>query len=175
MKKLPLFLITLLFFISCKTEKKEAKKTPETNKKEIAAVSNDMMENAVIYEANIRQYSKEGSFDAFTKDIPQLKQLGVKVIWLMPIFPISETKRKATGGDFASKIKDPEERKKHLGSYYAVSDFTKINPEFGTIEDFRELVKVAHDNDMYVILDWVPNHTGSVSYTHLTLPTKRIV
>ena len=160
MKKLPLFLITLLFFISCKTEKKEAKKTPETNKKEIAAVSNDMMENAVIYEANIRQYSKEGSFDAFTKDIPQLKQLGVKVIWLMPIFPISETKRKATGGDFASKIKDPEERKKHLGSYYAVSDFTKINPEFGTIEDFRELVKVAHDNDMYVILDWVPNHTG---------------
>jgi alpha-amylase len=160
MKKIPLFLIMILLFISCKTEKKETDKIPETKEEIIAKVSGDMMENAVIYEANIRQYSKEGSFDAFTKDIPQLKQLGVKIIWLMPIFPISETKRKATGGDFASKIEDPEERKKHLGSYYAVSDFTKINPEFGTIEDFRELMKTAHDNDIYVILDWVPNHTG---------------
>ena len=160
MKNISLFLITILLFISCKTEKKEVEKTPEADEKTIAAVSNDMLESAIIYEANIRQYSKEGSFDAFTKDIPQLKELGVKIIWLMPIFPISETKRKATGGDFASKIEDEEERKKYLGSYYAVSDFTKINPEFGTIEDFRELVKTAHDNDMYVILDWVPNHTG---------------
>ena len=64
------------------------------------------LENAVIYEVNIRQYSTEGSFNAFTKDIPKLKQLGVKVIWMMPIFPISQTKRKATGGDnskFASE------------------------------------------------------------------------
>ncbi|WP_046757844.1 alpha-amylase family glycosyl hydrolase [Kordia jejudonensis] len=160
MKNLTLFVLTTLLFFSCETKKKEAEKTPETQEKQIAAVSPDMMESAVIYEANIRQYSKEGSFDAFTKDIPQLKQLGVKVIWLMPIFPISETKRKATGGEFASEIEDPEERKKYLGSYYAVSDFTKINPEFGTIEDFRELVKTAHDNDIYVILDWVPNHTG---------------
>lgn len=160
MKKTVLFFMTILLFISCKTEKKEVEKTPETKKVAIADVSDAMLESAVIYEANIRQYSKEGSFDAFTKDIPQLKQLGVKIIWLMPIFPISETKRKATGGDFASKIEDPEERKKYLGSYYAVSDFTKINPEFGTIEDFRELVKTAHDNGIYVILDWVPNHTG---------------
>ncbi|WP_298417382.1 alpha-amylase family glycosyl hydrolase [uncultured Kordia sp.] len=160
MKNLTLFILTTFLFFSCKTEKKETKKTPKPEEKEIATISNDMMENAVIYEANIRQYSKEGSFDAFTKDIPQLKQLGVKVIWLMPIFPISETKRKATGSEFASEIEDPEERKKYLGSYYAVSDFTKINPEFGTIEDFRELVKTAHDNDIYVILDWVPNHTG---------------
>ena len=160
MKKLSLLLITTLLFMSCKTEKKEAEKKEEKKEVKIAAVSDGMMENAVIYEANIRQYSKEGSFDAFTKDIPQLKELGVKVIWLMPIFPISETKRKATGGDFASKIEDPEERKKYLGSYYAVSDFTKINPEFGTIKDFRKLIKTAHENDMYVVLDWVPNHTG---------------
>ncbi|WP_298509273.1 alpha-amylase family glycosyl hydrolase [uncultured Kordia sp.] len=160
MKNLNLFLIVTLLFLSCDTKKKEAVKTPEPKAKEIAAVSKDMMESAVIYEANIRQYSKEGSFDAFTKDIPQLKQLGVKIIWLMPIFPISETKRKATGDKFASDIEDPEERKKYLGSYYAVSDFTKINPEFGTMEDFRELVKTAHDNGIYVILDWVPNHTG---------------
>jgi alpha-amylase len=160
MKKTALFLMTILLFVSCKTEKKEAKKIPDVKQVAIADVTDAMLESAVIYEANIRQYSKEGSFDAFTKDIPQLKQLGVKVIWLMPIFPISETKRKATGGDFASKIEDPEERKKYLGSYYAVSDFTKINPEFGTIEDFRELIQMAHDNDIYVILDWVPNHTG---------------
>ena len=126
------------------------------------------LENAIIYEANIRQYDPEGSFKAFTKDIPQLKQLGVKIIWLMPVFPISETKRKATGGDFASLIEDETERKKMLGSYYAVSDYTKINPEFGTIQDFRELVKTAHQNNMYVILDWVPNHTG---WDHVWLKT----
>lgn len=80
----------------------------------------------------------------------------------MPIFPISQTKRKATGGDdskFASDMPAAEQHK-YLGSYYAVSDFKKVNPEFGTIEDFRNLVKTAHENGIYVILDWVPNHTG---------------
>ena len=157
MKKLTLIIASLFLVFACKTEPKESKKEEV---KTIAPVSDEMMENAVIYEANIRQYSKEGTFDTFTKDIPQLKELGVKIIWLMPIFPISQTKRKATGGDFASKIEDPKERAKALGSYYAVSDFTKINPEFGTMQDFRELVQVAHENGMYVILDWVPNHTG---------------
>ena len=89
-----------------------------------------------------------------------LKELGVKIIWAMPIFPISKTKRKATGGDFAYLIEDKEKRDKMLGSYYAVSDYGKINPEFGTIDDFRNLVDTAHENGMYVILDWVPNHTG---------------
>lgn len=165
MKKLTTLLLALTLVVACKNDKKEEQKTTATEitgttKATIAPVTDAMMENAVIYEANIRQYSKEGTFDAFTKDIPQLKQLGVKIIWVMPIFPISETKRKATGGEFASLIEDEAERKKMLGSYYAVSDFKKINPEFGTIEDFRELVNTAHANDMYVILDWVPNHTG---------------
>ncbi len=153
MKKTIVVLIGFIAFFACKTEEKKETKM-------IAPISNEVVENAVIYEANIRQYSKEGTFEAFTKDIPQLKELGVKIIWLMPVFPISQTKRKATGGDFAAKIKNPQERAKALGSYYAVSDFKKINPEFGTITDFRELVKTAHDNGMYVILDWVPNHTG---------------
>lgn len=161
MKKLVLVLLVTAF-ISCKTDKKEETQTVylEQPTKEIAAVTNEMMESAVIYEANIRQYSPEGTFNEFTKDIPQLKQLGVKIIWLMPIFPISETKRKATGGDFASLIEDETERNKMLGSYYAVSDFTKVNPEFGTKDDFRKLVKTAHNKGIYVILDWVPNHTG---------------
>ena len=84
-------------------------------------------ENSVIYEVNIRQYSPEGTFNAFTKDSPQLKELGVKIIWVMPIFPISQTKRKATGGDdskFASEMPAAEQHK-YLGSYYAVSDFKK--------------------------------------------------
>lgn len=150
-----IYILALIVLVSCK-ESTESKQIV----KEIAPISDVVLENAVIYEANIRQYSVEGTFNAFTKDIPQLKELGVKIIWVMPIFPISETRRKATGGDFASLIKDPEARKKALGSYYAVSDFTKVNPEFGTKDDFRNLLKTAHDNGIYVILDWVPNHTG---------------
>jgi glycosidase len=139
----------------------------KNNSEEIASTTIEKFspaveENSVIYEVNIRQYSPEGTFNAFTKDIPQLKELGVKIIWVMPIFPISQTKRKATGGDdskFASEMPAAEQHK-YLGSYYAVSDFKKVNPEFGTIEDFRNLVKTAHENGIYVILDWVPNHTG---------------
>ena len=71
--------------------------------------------SGVIYEANIRQYSKEGTFNAFTRDLPVLRDLGIKIIWLMPINPISTTKSKGP-----------------LGSYYAVSDYEKVNPEFGT-------------------------------------------
>lgn len=157
-KKLVLAL-TAMFVIGCKNENKSsATETP----KEIAEFSPEVEENAVIYEVNIRQYSPEGTFNAFTKDIPQLKELGVKIIWVMPIFPISQTKRKATGGDdskFASDMPAAEQHK-YLGSYYAISDFKKVNPEFGTIEDFRNLVKTAHENGIYVILDWVPNHTG---------------
>ena len=156
MKKVIGLLFIAVSIIACKEDQK-TEKQPEVIAQTIAPVSNEMMESAIIYEANIRQYSKEGSFNAFTKDIPELKKLGVKIIWLMPVFPISETKRKATGGDFASLIEDPKERAKALGSYYAVSDFKKINPEFGTIEDFRALVKTAHDNDMYVVfrlLNW---------------------
>ncbi len=159
MKKTIVTALAVLTLFSCKNE---TEKTAENSKTEIAKFSPEVEENGIIYEVNIRQYSPEGTFNAFTKDIPQLKELGVKIIWVMPIFPISQTKRKATGGDdskFASEM-PKEEQHKYLGSYYAVSDFKKVNPEFGTIEDFRNLVKTAHDNGMYVILDWVPNHTG---------------
>ncbi|MEY8850108.1 alpha-amylase family glycosyl hydrolase [Psychroserpens sp. XS_ASV72] len=163
MKKSILTIFIITAFFSCKDNKNkdEIKEIPE-EAMVFSPISTSDMENAIIYEANIRQYSPEGTFQEFTKDIPQLKTLGVKIIWLMPVFPISETKRKATGGTdskFASDFPE-EEQAKYLGSYYAVSDFTKINPEFGTIEDFRALVRTAHDNGIYVILDWVPNHTG---------------
>lgn len=156
MKKISFFLIIGLLLLTCKNQTT----TVEPSELQYKPISDVVLETAVIYEANIRQYSESGTFTDFTKDIPNLKQLGVKVIWLMPIFPISETKRKATGGEFASLIEDETEREKMLGSYYAVTDFTKVNPEFGTLEDFRALIKTAHENDIYVILDWVPNHTG---------------
>lgn len=163
MKKVILAALSIMLIMACKEQKKEEPILTKTDDMEgITPISDAVLETAVIYEANIRQYSTSGHFDEFTKDIPQLKALGVKIIWLMPVFPISETKRKATGGadsKFASDFPE-EERSKYLGSYYAVTDFTKINPEFGTIEDFRKLVRTAHENDMYVILDWVPNHTG---------------
>lgn len=165
MKKLILTMMITGTLIACKDEKKQMiqnDNTVEDALDSIPTITKDAINTAVIYEANIRQYSVSGHFDEFTKDIPQLKQLGVKIIWLMPVFPISETKRKATGGPDSKFATDfPEtEQSKYLGSYYAVTDFTKINPEFGTIEDFRALVKTAHDNGMFVILDWVPNHTG---------------
>ncbi|MBR7746209.1 alpha-amylase family glycosyl hydrolase [Undibacterium baiyunense] len=99
--------------------------------------------NATIYEANIRQHSKEGSFQKFEEYLPELKKMGVKVIWLMPINPIGEKNRKGT-----------------LGSYYAVRDYKAVNPEFGTPADFKKLVKAIHAQGMYVIIDWVPNHTA---------------
>lgn len=99
--------------------------------------------NATIYEANIRQHSKEGSFQKFEEYLPELKKMGVKVIWLMPINPIGEKNRKGP-----------------LGSYYAVRDYKGVNPEFGTPADFKKLVESIHAQGMYVIIDWVPNHTA---------------
>lgn len=159
MKKISIFLLGFLALASCKNEPEETVAVVEAEQT-IEPVSNESLESAVIYEANIRQYSPEGTFDAFTQDIPKLKELGVKVIWLMPIYPISEVRRKATNDLSIEDIEDPEERKKYLGSYYAIADYTGVNPEFGNKEDFDELVETAHANGMYVILDWVANHTG---------------
>jgi glycosidase len=99
--------------------------------------------NTNIYEVNVRQYTKEGTFKAFEKELPRLKDMGIEVLWFMPITPISREKRLGV-----------------LGSYYACSDYTSINPEFGNLEDFKTLVKSAHQLQMKVIIDWVGNHTG---------------
>ena len=99
--------------------------------------------NANIYEVNVRQFTPEGTLKAFATHLPRLKKMGVDIIWLMPIQPIGELNRKGT-----------------LGSYYAVRDYKAVNPEFGTLEDLRALVKQAHGLGMRVILDWVANHTA---------------
>lgn len=151
-----ILLLSLSLLLACKGPKEE-KAQP---KEKVSLLKDSLLESAVIYEANIRQYSPEGTFNAFTKDIPVLKELGVKVIWLMPVFPISQVKRKATGNTFVSEIKDPKERKKYMGSYYAVADYRAVSSDYGTIEDLRHLITTAHQNNMLIILDWVPNHTG---------------
>lgn len=160
MKKLMSLGISIMLLAACVEEQKPRNPIEQEQQPKELVVTNEAMESAVIYEANIRQYSPEGTFEAFTKDIPQLKELGVKVIWLMPIYPISMTKRKATPELSIEDIEDEEEKKKYLGSYYAISDYTAVNPEFGSMEDLEKLVETAHENDMYVILDWVANHTG---------------
>jgi glycosidase len=99
--------------------------------------------NANIYEENVRQYTPEGTFNAFAKELPRLKNMGVKVLWFMPITPISEEKKKGS-----------------MGSYYACSDYTSVNPEFGTLDDFKNLVKKSQGMGFKVIIDWVANHTG---------------
>ena len=99
--------------------------------------------NAVLYEVNIRQFTPDGTFYAFQKHLPRIKKMGVDILWLMPITPISSIKRQGS-----------------LGSYYACSSYTKINEEFGNLDDFKLLVKEAHQLGLKVIIDWVTNHTG---------------
>jgi 1,4-alpha-glucan branching enzyme len=115
------------------------------SKKELksAVIHPDWSKNAVIYEVNIRQYTPEGTFAAFEKHIPRLKEMGVDILWLMPINPIGIKNRKGT-----------------LGSYYSVKDYLGVNPELGTKDDLKSLVKSAHNLGMKVIIDWVANHTS---------------
>lgn len=120
----------------CTGNNTETVLTPATEKP-------DWTRNAVIYEVNWRQATYDGTAASFAKKLPYLKELGVDILWFMPINPISEVNRK--GG---------------LGSYYASQNYTALNPELGTIGDFKEMVAEAHKLGMKVIIDWVANHTG---------------
>jgi len=103
----------------------------------------DWAKDAVIYQINTRQFTPEGTFRAAQAQLPRLKELGVDILWLMPIHPIGEQNRKGA-----------------LGSPYAVKDYFGVNPEFGTEDDFRAFVDAAHAQGFHVILDWVANHTA---------------
>ncbi len=99
--------------------------------------------NLSIYEVNVRQFTKEGTFGALEAHLPRLKELGTDILWIMPINPIGELNRKGT-----------------LGSYYSVKDYMEVNPDFGTKDDFKHFVARAHELGMYVIVDWVANHSA---------------
>ena len=120
----------------------------------------DWGKDATIYEVNLRQYSEDGHVSSFATHLPRLKKMGVDILWFMPLHPISMTNRKATPEIMIEEITDKEEMKKYLGSPYSVSDYRDFNPEFGTMGDFKKMLKSAHDLGMKVIIDWVPNHTG---------------
>lgn len=96
-----------------------------------------------IYEVNLRQYTKSGTIKEFESHVPRLKELGVGILWFMPIQPIGEKNRKGT-----------------LGSYYSISNYTQVNPEFGTLDEFKSLVDKIHELGMKIIIDWVANHTA---------------
>ncbi|RYY99160.1 MAG: alpha-amlyase [Chitinophagaceae bacterium] len=98
---------------------------------------------SVIYQVNIRQYTPEGTFKAFAAHLPRLQALGVDILWLMPVHPIGVKHRKGT-----------------LGSEYSIRDYYGINPEYGTMADFHELVQEVHRRGMHLILDWVANHSA---------------
>nr|MCR5325363.1 alpha-amylase [Bacteroidales bacterium] len=109
--------------------------------------------DSVVYEVNIRQFSPEGTFKGVEAQLPRLKELGVDVLWLMPMYKIGEVERKGS-----------------LGSYYAISDYCAVNPEFGTMEDFEALLGAAHAQGFKVILDWVANQTSPDNVWMTTKP-----
>ena len=128
MKRLLILCAALLALAGCK-------KTPSAHP--------DWTYGSVMYEVNIRQFSPEGTFAGVEAQLPRLKDLGVDILWLMPMYEIGTEGRKGT-----------------LGSYYAISDYKKVNPEFGTMEDFEHLLAAAHKLGFKVILDWVANQTA---------------
>lgn len=125
------------------TGKAPKEKKVEIEKKIASSPTPEWLDQAVIYEANLRQGTSTRNLKGLQRELPRLKDLGVDVVWLMPIHPISEVNRKGT-----------------LGSYYAVRDYKEVNPEFGTLQDLKEFVSTAHNLGMKVILDEVCNHTG---------------
>ena len=144
MKYLSIF-CCLLLLVSCKQNTQETTESLQTIKQtrdDIYALP-DWAKSASLYEVNVRQFTEEGTFKALESHLPRLKEMGVDILWLMPIFPISV-----------------KERKGSLGSPYAVTDYRGLNPEFGTKEDFKSLVNISHSLGMRIILDFVPNHTG---------------
>ena len=131
MKKFLLFVAAIATFVGC----------CDCKKQEVQREFNKF--NSVVYELNIRQATEEGTFAAAEKYLPQLKDMGVDIVWLMPVSPIGVDGRKGT-----------------LGSYYSIIDYKAINPEFGTMEDFDRFLATAHDLGLKVIIDWVANHTS---------------
>ncbi len=105
------------------------------------------LRNQVMYSVFVRNYSEEGTFEGVRKDLQRIKGLGVDIIWLMPIHPLGEKARKGV-----------------LGSPYAIKNYREINPEFGTIDDFRRLVEDIHALGMKCIIDVVYNHTSPDSW-----------
>jgi alpha-amylase len=140
MNKLLFTIAAFSFLFSCKND---STKKSDVMDKNSPFKTVDWAHTTNIYEVNVRQYTPQGTLNAFANELTRLKKMGVKTLWFMPITPIAQKNRKGS-----------------LGSYYACSDYTSINNEFGTADDFKNLVYKAHEMGFKVIIDWVANHTG---------------
>lgn len=135
MKKYFLLILAAVCMFGC---------TPKQQPQEVSAVHHPFWtKDAVLYEVNVRQFTPEGTFAALEGHLDRLSDLGVDILWIMPMFPIGEEGRKGT-----------------LGSYYSPRDYKDVNPEFGTVDDFKHFLDEAHSKGFKVILDWVANHTA---------------
>ena len=137
MKKISILLFAAILLFACKTNDSTEHATI------VSGHHAEWVYDATIYEVNVRQYTTDGTFSAFEQHIPRLQELGVDILWFMPIQTIGEVERKGT-----------------LGSYYSIQNYTEVNSEFGTLEDFKSVVNKAHALGMKVILDWVANHSS---------------
>ena len=108
-----------------------------------APASPEWVKDAVIYEVFVRQQSQEGTFQGLINDLDRIKSLGIDLLWLMPVHPIGE-----------------ENRKGAVGSPYSVQDYYAVNPDMGSMDDFKQLVEEIHARDMHIILDFVLNHSS---------------
>ncbi len=141
-----LLFVALFFAIACSSEQKATNEETNVEQQMDSLYVKEAPEwsyNANIYEVNVRQFTAEGTFNAFAEHLPRLKDMGVDILWFMPIHPIGVANRKGT-----------------LGSSYSIKDYKGVNPEFGTLTDFKQIVDKAHELGMYVILDWVANHSA---------------
>jgi len=141
MRKLSLPFVAALSLVACSSD--EAATGRYEPAPYVQTTPPEWTADAVIYQLNTRQFTGEGTFKAAQEHLPRLAEMGVDIVWLMPIHPIGEVNRK--GG---------------MGSPYAVKDYRAINPDLGTEEEFRAFVDAAHRLGMKVILDWVANHSA---------------
>lgn len=143
MRKFLLLPLSAVLVLACQNQPQPPAVKPAAPLVQNRPAGPDWAKNAVLYQCNIRQFSPEGNFAGVQRELPRLKALGVDVLWLMPIHPIGQERRKGP-----------------LGSPYSVQDYRAVNPDFGTLADLQNLIGAAHEQGMKVILDWVPNHTA---------------
>ena len=140
-----IFLLLLIAFSACRERAKQVADDSKGVDSVVIATGHPAWSlQSNVYEVNLRQYGKNSTFAGFQNELQRLKDMGVDILWFMPVTPISVKDRKGT-----------------LGSYYAVQDYQKVNPEYGTMDDWKALVQKAHDMGFKVITDWVPNHSGA--------------
>lgn len=144
-----IFLLTMGFALllhACNSESKKVDNTKPAVRDTQADVSAKWWQQSNVYEVNLRQYSSEGSIRAFARSLPRLKEMGVEILWFMPITPIG--------------IEGRKENKNQMGSYYAVRDYKAVNPDYGSMTDWKNFVQQAQAMGFKVIIDWVANHTA---------------